>query len=389
MIRAQTRFWWPLVFITVIGLTFLAAGAFAFYYQYVIVSQWPQVDAEVTRSELHRSSSPNGTLYRAEWEFRYIVAGREYRTPVQSHTRTTSYDGRKPEADRFAAGTHHLIRYDPADPNTIETNAAYTLGFFALPLIFGGIGLGVALLGFYLMKWIRPSPMLECASCGQTVEPEYKFCPQCAAKIPLRERATRDRTWRSAPRSPAALWIVGGVFTAVGLAALGFGVWAATRDWTVIRTWPEVEAQVINSALVRSRSINGDFRYRVRADFRYIFGGAEFTSPGSNSGFDWNNYSYVRRKADLYAPDTQHPIRVNPADPKDIRFDVGYTLDFFSTGLFLSVFGLIFATVGLGILLAAVRKSRLCASCKMPIAKAYRFCPHCAVAQNLTPLAPA
>jgi len=52
MIRAQARaaLLFPLLLVALVGLEFLASGAVGLYHQYRIVSQWPQVSAEVTRS---------------------------------------------------------------------------------------------------------------------------------------------------------------------------------------------------------------------------------------------------------------------------------------------------------------------------------------------------
>lgn len=385
---AETLF--PLFFVALVGLGFLAGGALAFRYQNRIVSEWPQVNAEVTRSYLHQAASRNGTLYRAEWEFRYTAGGREYQVPVQSNTRSTSYQSRKREADEFPAGSHHLIRYDPSNPGHIEIRAAYSFRFFLLPLLFLAVGVVVTLVsGWLLIATRNRGAPLECESCRQPLERTYKFCPRCAAQIPLRERVSRGPKSRYASGGPRAGWIVGGVFTAIGLAALGFGAWAAARNFTVIRSWPEVDAQVTKSSIVRSRSTNGDFRYVLLAEFRYSTGGGEITSQASTSGLNSNIYSSALRNADLYSAGTRHRIRVNPANPKDIRFGAGYTLDFFGVPLALGALGLIFTVLGLVVLLVHTRKPRLCGACHMPVAKTHLYCPYCAAAQGVAPLEPA
>ena len=385
-VKARAALLFPLLLVALVGLGFLAGGALGLYHQYSIVSQWPQVNAEVTRSYLHRAASRNGTMYRAEWEFRYAVGGREYQVPVQSNTRTTSYESRQREADEFAAGSHHWIRYDPADPTNIELRAAYSLRFFLLPLMFAAAGIGVTLLSVWLAITARDrGALLACASCQQPLERTYKFCPQCATRIPLRERVSRGPERGSVDHSPRAAWIVGGIFTAGGLTALGFGLWAAVWCFTVVRSWPELDAEVIKSSIVRSRNTNGDFRYVVRAEFRYSAGGAEIRSQTSDSGFNSNIYGNAFRKAELYAAGTHHRIRVNPANPKDIRFDVGYSLDFFGVALALNALGLIFSAVGSGVLIANMRQPRACPSCHMPVAKAHHYCPYCSAAQGSAP----
>jgi hypothetical protein len=34
-----------------------------------------------------------------------------------------------------------MIRYNPADPNDIRTNAGFNLGFFIVPIFLGGFGI--------------------------------------------------------------------------------------------------------------------------------------------------------------------------------------------------------------------------------------------------------
>jgi hypothetical protein len=52
-------------------------------------------------------------------------------------------------ADRFARGTRHPIKYNPADPNDIRFNAEYSFRFFLLPIISGGLGLIFSFVGIW------------------------------------------------------------------------------------------------------------------------------------------------------------------------------------------------------------------------------------------------
>lgn len=61
----------------------------------------------------------------------------------------------------------------------------------------------------------------------------------------------------------------------------------------------------------------------------------------------------MKRKVDAYASGTRHPIRYNPADPNDMRFDVGYNFSFFFLPGLLGLMGLIFGGLGVGVLFAS------------------------------------
>ena len=62
-----------------------------------------------------------------------------------------------------------------------------------------------------------------------------------------------------------------------------------------------------------------------------------------------------RRIADRYVPGTRHSVLVSPEEPRQLRFEAGPTIYFFTAAAGVSAFGLIFAGVGFGILIAMVR----------------------------------
>lgn len=175
----------------VVGLGLLIPGWFTGNRQYTILKKWPSVDAEVTQSRVAHyqstssRSSSSSTMYQAEIEFRYSVGGKPYVTPATTNYSTSSYTEMKHKVDAYAPGTHHLIRYNPVDPNDIRFDVGYTFGFFLLPVIFGGMGLIFGGLGAGLLyAGLRATqPKLQCPSCGQPVERGQHFCPNCS--VPL------------------------------------------------------------------------------------------------------------------------------------------------------------------------------------------------------------
>ena len=372
-----------LFFVLFVAAAFLGVGIFAAYVQSQILSKWPAVEAEVTKSELHRMSSRNGPIYRAEWEFLYTANGRQYRTPLQSSTNNGSLDSRKAEAGRFPLGSRRTIRYDPSDPDAIEVNAGYTIGFFLLPLIFIAAGLSAGILVLWLIRRSsKDEPHTRCQSCQATIERSYHFCPQCAGKLSLRLRAdarlARPSTSSSGTKAPL---IVGAIFSIVGLIFLSFGVHRAVRQYQIVKTWKSVDAEVLQSEFVQTRGLHGLFHYSLNAQFLYTVDGRGQVSRATlndSSSSGSNSYAFVRRITGGYTPGSHHTILVNPARPDELRFEAGPTIYFFTGAAALSAFGLIFSSVGFGILFASGRnKTRPCPSCHSEFAKGFRFCPNC------------
>jgi len=174
-----------------IGLGLLGGGRFIGKQQYTILKKWPTVDAEVARSELasHQEKFANDAsstmVYQAHIDFRYTVGGKQYTAPTGTDYSTSDYAEMKGKVDTYAPGTHHPIRYNPANPNDIRYDAGYTFGFFLAPLIFAGAGLMFAVTGagLFLVGWAIGRAKVRCPSCGQIVRRTEPSCPNCGAAL--------------------------------------------------------------------------------------------------------------------------------------------------------------------------------------------------------------
>jgi Protein of unknown function (DUF3592) len=166
----------------VVGLGLLTGGVFSARSQYNILKNWPKVDATVTKSEVTSGRDSDGTtMYGAEFEFRYIVNGKEYQTPASSSYKTSSLKEMKRNVDIFAPGTQHTLLYDPGDPTEIRYDAGYNFSFFMLPTILGGLGIlfaGVGILVWFVFR--TAGVALLCPSCSRPIERGQEFCPHCA-----------------------------------------------------------------------------------------------------------------------------------------------------------------------------------------------------------------
>ena len=139
----------------VIGLGLLTGAYFAGRRQYNILKHWPRVNATVTKSEVTTGRDRDITIYGTEFEFRYAVNDKEYKTPATSSYKTSSYTEMKRQADIFAPGTTHALLYDPADPNEIRYDAGYNFSFFLAPVILGGLGVVFAGVGGLVWVFFR------------------------------------------------------------------------------------------------------------------------------------------------------------------------------------------------------------------------------------------
>ncbi len=173
-----------------LGLGLLVGAGFYFSHQYNILKKWPTVDAEVVRSELasHRSQSANGgstRVYQALIDFRYTVDGKTYAASAGSDYSTSSRSEMQQKVDIYAPGTHHPIRYNPANPYDIRYDAGLTFGFFLGPFILAVSGLMASACGvvFFLFGWAVGRAKVRCASCGQPAGLTEPLCPKCGAAL--------------------------------------------------------------------------------------------------------------------------------------------------------------------------------------------------------------
>jgi hypothetical protein len=171
--------------------------------------------------------------------------------------------------------------------------------------------------------------------------------------------------------------IVGGVFTVVGAVLLGVAGWTGNHYYTILKSWPTVEAEVTQSQVTVGRDSEGTTMYGTQIEFRYTVNGKPYVTPTSSS-YRTSSYTEMKRMADRYAPGTRHPIRYNPGNPDDIRFDVSYSFGFFFLPILLGGMGAIFAGLGVTFLyVSRPKRGFTCPSCGQRMEKGQDFCPNC------------
>jgi hypothetical protein len=173
-----------------IGLGLLVGAGFYAKHQSTILNKWPTVDAEVVRSDLasHWSQSTHGgnmRVYQALIDFRYTVAGKAYAASAGSDYSTSSRAEMQQKVDTYAPGTHHPIRYNPANPYDIRYDAGLTFGFFLGPFVLAVSGLMACAVGavFFLFGWAIGGAKVRCSACGQLAPATEAICPNCRAAL--------------------------------------------------------------------------------------------------------------------------------------------------------------------------------------------------------------
>ena len=139
---AAANFIFALVFV-IIGLPF-------FWRQWQVLHNWPETDAQVIRSEVVAQALGHDNFYRAKLQMVYTVAGQPIVAELTSFE-SKNYEATLQRTKQFPVGSHHPIRYDPANPSQARVGAGWNRTFFALPLIVGVTALFFFFVGAVLL----------------------------------------------------------------------------------------------------------------------------------------------------------------------------------------------------------------------------------------------
>lgn len=174
--------------------------------------------------------------------------------------------------------------------------------------------------------------------------------------------------------------LIGVILLLIGLVLLTTAVWSGYRQHTIIKSWPEVQAEVVKSELVDSGDSDGTTMYSNAIEFRYAMDGKEYSTP-TKSGYSTSSYEEMKIQVDTYAPGTRHPIRLNPSNPRDIRYNAGYTAGFFFLSLIFGGVGIVFSGTSIALMIFfRPERSISCPACGNAVEPGQNFCPNCAAA---------
>ncbi len=176
------------------------------------------------------------------------------------------------------------------------------------------------------------------------------------------------------------------IFGVIGVGALAGGGLLAQKQFTILNDWPVAEGEVISSEITRHTSSDDDSTtYGVTVIFRFEYDGATHEAS-ADRGYTTSSYNSMKRVSEKFAPRTRHPIRVNPQQPQDIRFNAGYTFEFFGVSIFVAVFGFVFLLVSVLVFRKTAHPysvaqtptdPQTCPTCQTYVPAGEKFCPKC------------
>lgn len=194
-----------------------------------------------------------------------------------------------------------------------------------------------------------------------------------------------DAVVRSGNAQTAPRWL-GLIFGFVGMAALAGAFFLARKQFTILHDWPQVEGEVLSSEITsHSSSDDNSTTYGLLVTFRYEYAG-ETHEASATRGYTTSSYNSMKRAAENFFPNTRHLIHVNPQRPQDIRFNAGYTFEFFGVSIFVAIFGFVFLLVSLLVFRGtahkysaafAARDPDACPTCGTKPPPGEKFCPQC------------
>jgi hypothetical protein len=153
------------------------------------------------------------------------------------------------------------------------------------------------------------------------------------------------------------------LFLLVGLSMLGGAGWALAQSLVILRTWPEIQAEVTRSKMFshvvtsekreedpmdssRTRTVRtSTTMYGAQLELRYTVNGREYNTP-TGAGYETSDAGTMSELVARYAVGTRHPIRYNPSNPGDIRIEVSNTGIFIMLPLIVGTLGAISTGTG-------------------------------------------
>ena len=121
-----------------------------FWRQWQVLRNWPETDAQVLRSEVVAQPTGHENLYRAKLQVLYTVGSQPITSDLTSYE-SNNYDAALRRTQQFPVGSHHPVRYDPANPPQARIGAGWNRTFFALPLMVAAMAVFFTFVGAVLL----------------------------------------------------------------------------------------------------------------------------------------------------------------------------------------------------------------------------------------------
>lgn len=327
----------------IIGVGLLACAVYAYDVTVVRPQSWPQSDALIVSSRVVNPKGPD--TYAPQLVFRLDAGGSTRDVTIAPSWSSNSYEMVHGHVARFPAGAHVKVAVNPADPGDLRYDLTLSITNLLLPGILGLLGLGFA--GGGALAWRAASRARELQgpagytgpialdpadlpvdADGRPMNPHLPMAGQMADVTRLRRRVPL-------------------IFALIGAILLVIGAMMARSDLAMLRDWPAIDAQVVESSVVtrRSSSQNSKRSYDTSVKFRYAVNGVTYENATTH-GLGSSSQSSAAARAEAYAPGTVHKIWHRPDDPNLIRFDLDSPFTVFFASGALILMGVVFLAVG-------------------------------------------
>ncbi|MGD0975219.1 MAG: DUF3592 domain-containing protein, partial [Candidatus Korobacteraceae bacterium] len=125
-----------------------------FWSQYRVVSGWPEVNAQVVRSDVVRLTFAGSDYYAWDSQFLFSRDGRQHFAGAGPHN-SRDYQQVRRLGDEYPVGSYHLVRVNPATPQEIRLHAGWNRRFFAISILLGSAAAGLGAIGLALFLLAR------------------------------------------------------------------------------------------------------------------------------------------------------------------------------------------------------------------------------------------
>lgn len=125
------------------------------------------------------------------------------------------------------------------------------------------------------------------------------------------------------------------------------------RQYTVLRTWPVTDAQVLRSDVVTQPSSAHDQLYAANLQILYTVDGKPIMA--ALTSFESSNYQATQARAAEFPVGSYHAVRYDPRNPSQARIGADWNARFFALPLSIFGMGTFFAAIAAVLLLLAQR----------------------------------
>jgi Protein of unknown function (DUF3592) len=123
------------------------------------------------------------------------------------------------------------------------------------------------------------------------------------------------------------------------------------RQCQVLQTWPETDAQIIRSEVVKQPAPPHQQLYAAQLQVLYTVDGRPITAELTS--FQSQNYQRTADRAAQFRVGSRHLIRYDPHAPVQARIGAGWNMRFFLVPLVMLGMGTIFGAIAAAFLVAA------------------------------------